>query len=205
MTSPSDLPAPFILTAVGREAVLEETLRSWDATDWEGRPVIHLDPATEGEAATRIPPAWIDMVRTAVESSKAPYLLFLMDDLAFHPQLAERLRAWEPLSRSLIPATGSLYNPGVRQAQGTLPPWPSTFAAMPDSVYGAQAIILERGFAAELTGVWDSLSGTISGRLATFATLAGHPLLYHRPSLVEHTAEFSSWNMPLHRAVDFGE
>jgi hypothetical protein len=78
------------------------------------------------------------------------------------------------------------------------------FHAIPESVQGAQALLLARAFACHALAQWESVTGWEVRRLARLAAHVG-PIHYHRPSLVQHTAATSSWGTGVHRALDFDE
>ena len=200
------LPAVHLLTAPGREAILAGTLASWDAADWGVRPVIHRDEGRAATAAERIPAAWCAMLRAALAAGAGAHLLLLEDDLAFHPRLAARLAAWEPLRAGAVATFASLYNPGIRPLAGARPAFAGCFVADPRAVSGAQALVLARAFGERAVACWADFAGLpTSFRLALLAArdFPGAPLYYHAPSLVQHTATFSAWGAALHRAEDF--
>jgi hypothetical protein len=185
--NPALLPAPHLLTAPGREAILAGTLGSWDDTDWPARPVIHLDRGrADTPAQQRIPAAWGAMLRAALDAGEpGPHLLLCEDDLAFARHLRAALLAWPPLREGRLVTFGSLYDPV--------------------HFFGAQALVLARPFARWAAAHWEEVGGVQSRRLVALAQrfAPGAAIPVHRPSLVQHTAILSSWGTRLHRAPLF--
>ena len=204
------LPRVHLLTCARRASVCAETLARWGRTDWPGAPRVHLDPVAEADApewgtaarGTRLTEAFAGMVRAALaEPGRAgEWLLFLEDDLDFHPQLARHVGAWLAL-RDECCWLASLFNSGVR-ARTDLPAQTHAFAAQSVSYLGSQALLLRREAAAEAVRRWDSVTGLQCQRLA-FLFGRERPLWVHRPSLVQHVAVDSSWGARVKRAADF--
>jgi len=98
---------------------------------------------------------------------------------------------------------GTLYNPGIRAADGGLPPrGVRDYAAHPERVFGSQALVHSRACARHLLAHWDELPFNQDRRRPQLAARLG-PVLCHRPSLVQHTGRESHAEHLYHRAMDF--
>ncbi len=207
---PASLPAVHLLTCRERAASLARTLASWARTDWGTAPRVHLDAAPRtkgvrwGTAARggRLTAAFAKMGRTVLNErgQKDEWLLFLEDDLEFHPRLGSLVRSWEALDDGPC-VLASLFNPSLRAAAiwGTLP---RSFAAAPKTFLGAQALLLRRWALGQALAQWDTEEGLTSQRLARLLGPGG-PVWVHRPALVQHVAVDSSWGARVQRALDF--
>lgn len=204
------LPKVHLLTCARRASTCAETLTRWANTDWPDKPRVHVDPAKEEDApewgtsarAERITDAFAGMLRAALAEPQPDdrWLLFLEDDLDFHPRIAERVCAWEALTDPHC-SLASLFNPSLRPMPLPSAP-PNAFAAEPSSFLGGQALLLRRSAAVRALAEWESLRGMQSQRLATLLGKEG-PIWVHKPSLVQHVAEDSSWGARVQRALDF--
>lgn len=186
------------------------TLRNWQRTDWGAAPQVHHDPAPEradepwGTPARsrRVTEAFAAMLRTVIEEPGADdeWLLLLEDDLEFHPRIARLTLQWAGL-RDPLCVLASLFNPSLR-ARTDAPVLPDAFAANPKSFSCAQALFLRRGAARRALEKWNDATGMQAQRLAAILGVEG-PIWVHRPSLVQHVAENSSWAARRNRAPDF--
>jgi hypothetical protein len=191
----------YMLTCQEREPVREQTIANLSATDWPDLPVLVLDEGGYQRKQERQERATL-RVLTAFLDTAGDVLLFLEDDLEFNTHLAHNLALWPPL-RSLSPEDhffGSLYNPNICPLASE--PGRTWFLADPEAVYGSQAFLLARRTVEHLASQWFSLPG---GQDIKMSRLAAHrcPLHYHRPSLVEHVGQRSTWGGRYHTAVDF--
>jgi hypothetical protein len=171
---------------------------------------VHLDaqPEVAGEEwgmtarNRRVVGAFAGMLREVVAEGGPDdeWLLFLEDDLGFHPRIGALVRGWAAL-RDDTCGMASLFNPSLAKtlAWGTVA---RAFAAEPKTFLGAQALLLRRGAIQWALKDWDSISGMQSQRLARIIGDKG-PIWIHRPSLVQHVAENSSWGAHGQRALDF--
>lgn len=188
-----------------------ETLLRWARTDWPVSPRVHWDMVKEdasapwGKAARahRLTDAFAAMLRAALLESgrEQGWLLFLEDDLDFHPRLATHLRAWKALSDPRC-VFASLFNPSLPAASVPAPVLLNTFSANPSTFVGGQALLLRRSAAQRASDEWDRVPGMTSQRLARMFGGLGS-IWVHQPSLVEHVAKDSSWGARVQRALDF--
>lgn len=207
MTDPISV---HLLTCPARAASLAATLASWRGSDWGAEPLIYCDREPErageewGKAARnrRLTDAFAGMLRgvCAEGGDEKEWLLFIEDDLAFHPRIGSLVRSWAALGDERC-VLASLFNPSLAKtlAWGTVA---RAFAAEPKTFLGAQALLLRRGAIQWALKDWDSVSGMQSQRLARIIGDKG-PIWIHRPSLVQHVAENSSWGAHGQRALDF--
>lgn len=161
-----------------------------------------------------------------------PWILFLEDDLDFHPRIGAAVASWEGLKGY---GMRTLFNPGlsvlklrhdapgadedarvsrrlvngairVLRRMGRLD-GPRQFCAEPTTFLGAQALLLRRSFAQAALDRWPRLNGMQSQRLATLLAdlYPSLPILVHRPSLVQHlpVEGGSGWGARVQQALDF--
>src|SRR4051812_48832203 len=98
------LPKVHLLTCQPRKKSCMDTLIRLARTDWPGKPRVHVDSGTETEVARwgtparagRLTDAFASMLEAvlAEPGEDQEWLLFLEDDLDFHPQLAAHVDAW---------------------------------------------------------------------------------------------------------------
>lgn len=204
------LPSVHLLTCPRRAQMCRQTLGNWARTDWPGPPRVHVDGGTEDGSAAwgtsgrarRLTEAFAAMLHTALAAPGADdeWFFFLEDDLDFHPHLAALVGSWEALQDSEC-VLASLFNPSIRRS-ANFPLTARAFAAEPAAFLGAQALLVRRAVAQSALTAWAGLSGMTSQRLAQ---LSGEyrPLWIHKPSLVQHVAEDSSWGTRVQKALDF--
>lgn len=207
---PAALPMVHLLTCPERAASVAATLANWKRTDWAETPRIYYDRAPEcaGEEwgmaarAHRLTKAFAFMLRQVLAKGgdRMEWLLFLEDDLEFHPRLGSLVAEWLPLNDPRC-GLASLFNPSLPvDAKWGAPS--RAFAALPANFLGAQALLLRRHAAQRVLERWDSAPGLTSQRLARLLGGDG-PIWVHRPSLVQHVATDSSWGARVQRALDF--
>ena len=152
--------------------------------------------------ALRIVAAFQRMLEVAVSSpgDAESWLLFSEDDIEIHPRIGAFLDRW-PALRDPRCGMASLFNPSLHEVSS----WGEmdhAFAAEPETFFGSQALLLRRAWAARALDAWDTVRGLQSQRLAQLFGGAG-PIWVHRPSLVQHMAEDSSWGAQVQTAPDF--
>lgn len=204
------LPQLHLLTCAPRKQSCMDTLIRLAHTDWPVKPHVHVDEGTEdGSApwgtsgrARRLTGAFATMLRAVLSAPGAEdeWLLFLEDDLDFHPQLAALVGSWEALQDTEC-VLASLFNPSIR-ANPSFPATARAFAALPAAFLGAQALLIRRATAVAALEAWAGLSGMTSQRLAQVSGQY-RPLWIHQPSLVQHVADDSSWGTRVQRALDY--
>jgi hypothetical protein len=200
------------MTCAPRMRVATATLESWEHTDWPATPYLILDrqPEMPGEAwgspnrAARIVGAYARMLVHALEvdGPEDEWMLFLEDDLTFHPRLGSLLRSW-PALRDPRCGFASLFNPSLH-ATSEWGEMDRAFAARPEAFVGGQAILLRRSWVVTALDSWNSCPGMQAQRLARMLGPLG-PIWVHRPSLVQHVGQESSWGAQTHRAPDYDE
>jgi hypothetical protein len=199
--------AAYMLTCPERAEVRERTLASWKASDWRGSPArgglprLVLDTARTGRREERQARAARALLERAVEEG-AEWVLFLEDDLEFNRYLRHNLEHWPPLAR-IEPGGhfyGSLYNPNVGELERR--PRENSFIAWPKSVYGSQAVLLSRATVLHLLSHWDEVAGMQDIKMSRLAAQVC-PLVFHSPSLVQHTGVNSVWGGTYHTARDY--
>jgi hypothetical protein len=204
------LPPVFLLTCRARTAMAEATLQRWRATDWRAEPHLIVDERAEASGeewgtagrGARVAAVFGDFLAHVLEAA-APdedWHLLLEDDLDFHPRLAWLVASWEALQDRQC-GMASLFNPAL-QASTEWQRSRRAFAAKPEVFLGTQALLLRRRCIAQALPAWDRLPGMQSQRLARLLG-AMAPIWVHRPSLVQHVAEDSSWGARVQRALDF--
>ena len=183
------LPEVHLLTCAARISTCAQTLARWARTDWPGSPHVYVGAGTD-EAWGRFTrtdrrrDAFAAMVRSALvkPGEEQQWLLFLDDDLDFHPHLASHLEAWEPL-RDRRSGMASVFNPSVRAATN-LKPLRNSFAAEPQSFVAEQALLLRRCAAKQAVAHWNERPSLTSQRL-NCVLQKWQPFWVHKPSLVQ--------------------
>jgi hypothetical protein len=160
-----------------------------------------LDDGVGGSRIERIHRTWRRVIRSAAAAA-ADFVLLLEDDVRFGSWFAENLAEW-PLLAELPPGGAfyaSLYNPGrpfIRRCEAA-----RYLVAYPDTVWGAQALLMTPCTARFIDASWDEAAGNPDQRMPR---LAGRvtPIYLHLPSLVDHSPEPTTWGGIPHRAPDF--
>lgn len=191
---------PMILSCPDRHESLAETIRSWDATDWPGRPSIVMDLL---DSPARSLSMVFNSQRLLAEflSGWGEYLLFIEDDVEFNQFLFHNLQTWQPLtSRSL--AIGSIYHsPDCAPAHQIISH--DTFAADLKTVGGSQALLIRRDAVERSLQRWDEFLG-MNQDLRIFHALADREqLICHMPGLVQHRPVASTWGGRPHQSSNF--
>lgn len=208
----------FLLSSPQRAESLGKTIASLGQSDWPGTTRITMDEAPEvedepwGSVARAMRPTnafrWMLEAALTEPGAEEEWMLFLEDDLEFHPRFGSLLRSWPVLEDARCPMA-SLFNPGLPAAAvqpelpvGFTPQTWRAFAAEPMCFQGAQALPLRRWAIRRALAGWDSVAGVEVDRLRTLLGAMG-PIWVHRPSLVQHVATDSSWGARVKRAMDF--
>src|SRR5436190_12785511 len=177
-------PTVYMLTCPRRKASAVATLERWHETDWGTGPhcILDGDPEVAGEEwgtpgrGARLAAVFAGMLAQALDDGGADddWMLFLEDDLAFHPRIGMLVETWPALEDPRC-GLASLFNPMLRATErwGEMP---RAFAALPESFLGAQALLLRRWAAERAVQSWNTVSGLQSQRLA-------QPLGPDRPTL----------------------
>ena len=204
------LPKTTMLTCPARTASLAATLASFARSDWGVGARVHCDSAEErageewgrGARARRLTDAFAGMLRAVLGDGGEPdeWLLFLEDDLEFHPRIGSLVRSWAALEDAGC-VLASLFNPSLRAVPGAAT-LPRAFVTVPETFLGAQALLLRRRVLPLVLERWDSVAGLQSQRLARILGESG-PIWVHKPSLVQHVAADSSWGARVQRALDY--
>jgi hypothetical protein len=193
--------AAVMVTCPEREPLRRQTLRNLAATDWEGEVDLAVDGGTGPDRIARIDAAWRDALGRAA-AADADLVLVLEDDLDFNRHLRENLIGWQRLRGvgRTQPFFASLYNPG----HPPMHTWIESRCHImdPNACWGAQAFLLSPVMAQYLLARWPEVGGEPDIRMPRLAGRAV-PVYYHRPSLVEHIGDVSTWGGRHHRAVDF--
>lgn len=190
-----------MLSCPARDRVRALTLERLAATDWDSHTVVVLDDGLADRPQERQTRAALRLLETAAYDRVA-FVLFLEDDLDFSRHLRHNLEHWQPL-RVADPDghfLASLYDPGVAAKA-----WDAGSAfsvAHPELVYGSQALLASRGTVERVLAGWGTVPGMQDIKISRLAAAEG-PILYHRPSLVQHADVSSTWGGPDHRARDF--
>lgn len=205
MASPAPAAAgmvAYMISTTERREVRRETVADLRTSDWAAPPVVVLDLARHARKQDRIG----DTTRRALLRALADggdLLLLLEDDVEVNRTIRANLAAWPPL-RDRRPGShffASLYNPNV----GSIDPAAdgATWRRVdPELAYGAQALVLAATTAAWILQRWDDVVGMPDIRMPRLAARCV-PVLYHRPSLVQHRETPSAWGGAPHHAPDF--
>jgi hypothetical protein len=193
--------AAVMVSCLERSEVRAATLRNLGATDWDADVDVALDDEAETGRIARITATWRRAVARAAEAD-ADVVLMMEDDLDFNRHLRANLTSWPRLNGvdRDQPFFGSLYNPGF--------PVMHTWAEgrchimQPEACWGAQTYVASRAVARYIVAHWNEITAEPDIRMPRLAARLV-PIYYHRPSLVEHTGNVSTWGGIQHWAVDF--
>jgi hypothetical protein len=194
------LPPVYMVTCLSRQAVAQETLYRWTQTDWGTAPelLMDADPELPGEEwssaqrSTRLTSAFHRALQQVVHdgSRHDEWVLFLEDDLDFHPRIGSFVKSW-PAMEDLRCGMASLFDPILHRCELWVG-MERAFAAEAGTSVGAQALLL-RHWAAELAVAdWNTVAGTHSQRLVKLLAPLG-PIWIHRPSLVRPVEADPLW------------
>ena len=172
------------------------------ATDWGEAPVVVWDEAPVARILERIVHTGRRLLERAVAETDDLFL-YLEDDVEFNRSLLHNLERWPPVvdRRPGSFLFASLYNPNIVTPRS--PDDASSVAvADPRRYYGTQGILLSVATARFILDRWDDVRAPTDIRMARLAARRS-PILFHRPSLVQHRAVASTWGGAGHGAVDF--
>jgi hypothetical protein len=192
----------YMISTTERREVRAQTVDDLRSSDWAATPVVLLDRGRWERKQDRV----IDTTRAALLRALADggdLFLFLEDDVEVNRAIRSNLAAWPPL-RDHRPGGhfyASLYNPQVGSLDAARDA--ETYRiADPELTYGAQALVFSAATAAWILQRWDEGIGMPDIRMPRLAARRC-PVLYHRPSLVQHRQVPSGWGGVPHRAVDY--
>jgi hypothetical protein len=191
----------YMLSCAARNDVRRQTLARLGSTDWQGDVSVVVDRSPEARPEQRQEDTALRLLETAAADG-ASFVLFLEDDLDFNLHLRHNLAHWQPL-READPERfflASLYNPGVA---ATVEDEQRAYAvAVPECVYGTQALLLSRTTVAHVIEGWHTTPGMQDIKISRLAATVT-PIYYHRPSLVQHIGAASTWGGCSHTAIDY--
>jgi hypothetical protein len=183
-----------------RDRVREETLESFRQSDWHPGPSVLVDAEQGVPSARRICSIWQKAIAYA-ERSAADLVLLVEDDIIVNRWLKHNVSHWRPvLERPHKWFYGSLYNPRVFRLRDD--PMGAYFCAHPESVWGAQALLISPQTAAFIHANWNKYVGVPDCTMPQIAAEKS-PIFYHSPSLVNHRLAPSTWGGLSHQAIDF--
>ena len=190
-----------VITCPGREESLASTLRHLDSSDWKFPVSVFCDTSANPCKKTR----QTDNSRIALEKailSEETFILFLEDDVRACNNLYYNISRWKPFRNCnhMSPFFSSLYNPGI-SVESWLPHGDG-FIARTGHVYGSQALLMSRVTAKHILTKWYSIDGMQDIKMSRLASELS-PVLYHAPSLFQHTQVASTWGGVYHYAADF--
>lgn len=201
------------MTCPGREAMLEQTVASFEATDFSAKdecpfgvaPVIQIDTNQQARLQERQEHNSLSAIQAALNHSASndDFIIFCEDDIIFNRHLRHNLENWLPLKR--IAGTGafffaSLYDCTIREISRHEED--HYFIADPNAVYGSQCYVFSVSLARYFVAHWWEVQGMQDIKMSRLA--ATHcPIYYHTPSLVQHVGIASVWGGGFHETRDF--
>jgi hypothetical protein len=190
-----------MISCHARERLRNETLANLASTDWPSNrmPFVRIDDS----CAERPQQRQEENSRAALQlgvDSKADWILFLEDDLAFNIHLWHNLSHWSPLVESRM-EFASLYNPTIAELRRD--DSRNYFIADPHAVYGSQAFLISRACTDFILEHWEIIPGMQDIKCSRLAAQFGTEIYYHSPSLVQHTGQQSAWGGNYHWTRDF--
>ena len=161
-----------------------------------------LDLARYDSPKARVTETAERLLRSALDGP-GDVFAFVEDDVECNAHLRHNLEHWPPLVERPVGGHffASLYNPNIVAARSTADP-ATWVEADPPSVYGSQAYVMAVPTARYVLDHWTEMPGLPDHKMARLAAQVT-PLLFHRPSLVEHLAVRSTWGGVPHESVDF--
>lgn len=191
----------YLLSCEDRAVVRAATLLSLRASGWRSEPVVVMDDGAGASRLERIHRTWRRVIRYAA-AAESDFVLLLEDDVRFGRWFAENLTSWPPLQT--LPPSGafyaSLYNPNrpfLHRDHGS-----RYLMAYPDSVWGAQALVMTPRTARFIDVNWEGGHGNPDQRMPRIASRVT-PIYLHLPSLVDHAPVPTTWGGIEHSAPDF--
>jgi hypothetical protein len=192
----------YMPSCSARDAMRAKTIEALVSTDWRQEPIVcREDPTWELPLHRHMA-----LVRRTLELARrggSELILLLEDDVVFNRHLRHNLESWHPV-RSRRPGDhffASLFNPGVRFVERK--PGLAYGRALPESVYGAQALLISQETAHFLVSCWGAYPAVHADiKLARLAALVC-PILFHMPSLVQHVGVQSLWGGRFLSADDY--
>jgi hypothetical protein len=192
----------YMLSCDSRRELCATTLAALAATDWDEPPIILWDEDPSPDIVARITNNCRRILQRAADEA-TDLFLYLEDDLDFNRSLRHNVLAWAPVvdRRPGDHLFASLYNPNIVPACSPTDPSPTAIAD-PRAYYGTQAMLLSVATGRSILADWDDVDSAADIRMSRLAARRS-PILFHRPSLVEHRPVSSTWGGTQHRAVDF--
>lgn len=188
----------WILSCPQRTQALGKTLHQLRETDWPTAPRIHLDEGKDDAAGNAVLRGHLGLLRSAL-AGPGTHFLVLEDDISANRHLHWNVTHWELWQRVEEIHFATFYHPCLRE----LRPFCATAASFPaSSALGAQARLISRACATHIVAGFRSSGLRQDRQFAELASALG-PLWLHRPSLVQHMTEESTWGGPQHQARDF--
>jgi len=196
----------YMASCVARNQLRQKTIAALMASGWPEEPVVCLEDRWWEMPLER----HMALVRTILEiaalaDGEDDLIVLLEDDILFNRHFPHNVACWQPI-RTHQPGHhffASLFNPGVVFV--TMDVSRACAAAKPETVYGAQALILSKETARFFVTCWGVCPATHADiKLARLAAMVC-PILFHVPSLVQHVGIESLWGGPFLSATDFDD
>jgi len=159
---------------------------------------VYVHHSAAPKVADRIAEGMLALLRRALAGPGESFLI-CEDDVLFDPRLRTRLEAWAPWRAGAV-RMASLYNPGAFGAAEA--GFPDAIVVDAEQALGSQARLFSRACAEHVAREFRPSAWIQDVAVARLAAQCG-PLLYHVPSLVQHTGRESTWGGPFHEALDF--
>lgn len=191
----------LLMSCGDRRNALEATLKSLRDGGWREPVEVVLDDGTGDDRLGRIHRTWRRLIARAAEQD-ADFVLVCEDDVVFCNAFRHNLSSWALLNSTQPGGAffASLYNPNrpfiVKRSDERY------LVAHPDSVWGAQALLLTPHMARFIDAHWDEAGGNPDQRMPRLAARVT-PVYFHVPSLVDHAGVPTTWGGIEHRALDF--
>jgi hypothetical protein len=160
---------------------------------------VHIDAETGEDRRDRQTNTALRALQWSL-GTRADYILFLEDDLAFNRHLRHNLERWRPLRNRELALAG-LYNPNLREAAYDLQN--QAVVVAPHSVFGSQAFVMSLSAVAHVVRHWNRVDGMQDIKISRLAGRLEYPVRYHCPSLIQHVGKSSVWGGAFHQARDF--
>jgi hypothetical protein len=189
-----------MISCAERAKVREQTLSKLAQTDWADWPLhVQLDASEDKDYQRRQTECAFHALQTALAGA-ADYVLFLEDDLDFNLHLRHNLEHW-PALRTRPFYLGGLYNPRLCETACDVKSRSRLVSAR--LVFGSQALLLSRPALNYVLTNWNKVRGMQDIRISRLAGRLHPQVLYHAPSLVQHTGSESVCGSNFHQAGDF--
>lgn len=190
-----------MLSCEERHAVRRATLAGLASVGWPAPVAVVMDDGVGESRLERIHRTWRRVIQRAARAETRCVLL-LEDDVVFGRHFTHNLSSWRVVHD--IPPGGALYASLYNPSRPFIVQRPAERYAVahPNSLWGAQALVMTPSMARYIDVHWDRVPGNPDQRMPVIASRVT-PIYLHVPSLVDHAPVPTTWGGIEHAACDF--